>query len=138
MDVKGFDFDGIWITNPHTEETGRFWFDTENDAAIYYGFPQGFHELWEETYCNHSIDSIVETLRFIFNSKDPGFYDVDMFCDDVRNYPWKSVYKMDAEFQVDFNCALMEFCHQDKHFMLAGQVIVFSELSDWACEVFNG
>lgn len=48
--MDGFMFeDDIWITNPHFDETGRFKFDTENDAAIYYGFPEGFHDLWEAT-----------------------------------------------------------------------------------------
>ena len=27
----GFDYNGVWITNPHYEETGRFKFDTEYD-----------------------------------------------------------------------------------------------------------
>jgi lysyl-tRNA synthetase class I len=83
------------------------------------------------------IELITTVLTGIFNKNNHDFYDVDMFCDDVRKVQWKRIFSIDSEFLVDFNCACMAFCHQDKHFELAGQVIVFSELSDWACEVFN-
>lgn len=33
----GFDFNGSWIDNPQYEETGRFTFDTIQDAIDYYG-----------------------------------------------------------------------------------------------------
>lgn len=84
------------------------------------------------------IELITIVLTGIFNKNNHDFYDVDMFCEDVRRVKWSDIFKIDTEFQVDFNCALMAWCHQDKHFMLAGQVIIFSELSDWANEVFNG
>ena len=48
MTTEGFWYEGIWIINPHYEETGRFKFDTERDSAIYYGFPEGHHELWQK------------------------------------------------------------------------------------------
>lgn len=83
------------------------------------------------------IEIITVVLTEIFNKNNHDLYDVGQFCNDVRSAHWSETFNIDSEFQVDFNCALMNWCHQDKHFMLAGQVIIFSELSDWAMEAFN-
>lgn len=68
------------------------------------------------------------------------YYDVECFKTDVIDFPWWIHFNtMAPEFLVDFNEALMLFCH-DKYcleqFGLAGQVIMFVDLSDWAGKEF--
>ena len=61
----GFDYNGVWITNPHYEETGRFKFDTEHDAAIHYGFPKNLHALWVATEPDKLHKAAVITEQFL-------------------------------------------------------------------------
>lgn len=61
-------------------------------------------------------------------------YDVDQFIDDVEQLEWPG--RLDPDAQVNFNCGLMAFCKLS-YFGLAGEVILFTELSDWAARYFN-
>lgn len=68
-------------------------------------------------------------------------YDVENFKADVINYPWWMRFNtLDPEFLVNFNEALMLLCHSDYRywniFGLSGQIIMFSDLSDWANKEF--
>jgi len=68
-------------------------------------------------------------------------YDVEDFKKDVINFPWADKFNIkDSEFLVNFNMALMLFCHEDaeewNYYGLAGEVILFSDLSDWASKEF--
>lgn len=68
-------------------------------------------------------------------------YDVETFKTDVMSYPWKEKFDTeDPEFLVNFNMALMVFCHEDaeewNYYGLSGQVVIFSDLSRWAYETF--
>ena len=68
-------------------------------------------------------------------------YDVEMFKHDVMNYNWADKFNINnPEFLVNFNMALMLFCHEDytewNYYGLSGEVILFSDLSDWASKEF--
>lgn len=62
-------------------------------------------------------------------------YDVDMFIDDVEQFEWPG--RLDPDAQVNFNCGVMAFCKLGMHFSLAADVILFTELSEWAARYFN-
>lgn len=62
-------------------------------------------------------------------------YDVDMFIDDVTKFDWPG--RLDPDAQVNFNCGVMAFCKLDTYFGLAAEVILFTELSEWAARYFN-
>lgn len=81
---------------------------------------------------NKLVD-IVSVIGSVNNGTN--LYDVDMFIDDVTKFEWPG--RLDSDAQVEFNCGLMAFCKLDTYFGLAGEVILFTELSDWAARYFN-
>lgn len=131
----GFEYNGVWIDNPHTEETGRFYFDTEYDAAIYYGFPENLHALWVATepelspaYCLY-----INMINVFIRNADHAFYDVDMYTKDVWNecFPAEDPQDIEEDDFVWYQEALMMLVRDDllfKHFGYDGLAVVHAEL----------
>ena len=70
------------------------------------------------------IELITTVLTGIFDKNNHDFYDVDMFCDDVRKVQWKRIFNVDPEFLVDFNAELtgliLKLAGIDKDLKLTG------------------
>lgn len=84
---------------------------------------------------------------FIDNTEDNGFYDVDMFINDVK-WNIQDAYTDsngktnidDAECLVDFECAVIDAIREIdiyEWYGSAGCVIIVAELFDFAQEFFN-
>ena len=89
----------------------------------------------EDKLIPYSETQILVKLLDLITLRSNAFYDVDMFIDDVTKFEWPG--RLDPDAQVNFNCGLMAFCKLDTYFGLAGEVILFSELSEWAARYFN-
>lgn len=139
----GFDYNGVWITNPHYEETGRFKFDTEYDAAIYYGFPKNLHALWVATLKPELSEyHTADTLDVIARGLDKDA-DCDNFIYDVIHYDWKSNFTINQESLAEFNAGVMRYLvrsitdQANNNWGTFGGVIISAELFDWAEKYFN-
>ena len=92
--------------------------------------PLNITKIDRDELIKHIFDELVERNRESENHPDG--YDVDAFYTDIVNVKWDKIFVIDVEFQVDFNCAVIEFIISDNHFSIADKVIITSEFFDYA------